>query len=78
MPYHVIIVPRWGSVDLHAGLAQVGLHCQGRHYVVQVLLIHGLFHPIDQERIRVDATCVALLRQAGQGLDVAHVGAQGL
>ena len=78
MPYHVIIVPVWRSVDLLAGLAQVGLHYQGRHYVVQVLLIHGLFHPLDQERIRVDATCVALLRQAGQGLDVGHVGAQGL
>ena len=78
MPCPVIIVPIWRSVDLLAGFVRVGLHCKGRRYVVQLLLIHGLVHPADQERIRVDATCVALLRQAGQGLDVGHVGAKGL
>ena len=42
MPCPPIIVPIWRSVDLLAGLAQVGLQCQGRRYVVQVRLIHGL------------------------------------
>ena len=76
MQFLQVLVPVWRAVNLLAGIAQIGLHSLRGRYVVHVLSI--VSHSVDQERIRVDATCVALMRQGDQGLDVGHVGAQGL